>query len=321
MADDLGDVNRRPAAEDAGPGGPAGQSGRAAVTVAFDGSPEAAAALRWAAHEAASCRAALEIVVAWQDPVMGGGQSAASPEDQRAHELAAGATTVASRIERRLVVRQHVECGTARSVILGRTHEAGLLVMGTAGHVGRLGALLGSVSRYVVNRVDVPVVLLGPEAASFVESRIVVVCRFGVAEGSTVAWAIQRARSRPDRVLHLLDTWSPPGLGIGMVEQSSRDLAHRQAVLAHRQALEQLRRAAGEVPVSGALFEGRPADVEYAHALPGDLLVVGAADVDQRPSLAHVRCPVAVVPPMPVAAAEPVSEVQGGVTAPASTRG
>ena len=305
---------------DVSPSGRARQSGRTAVTVAFDGSPEAAAALRWGAHEAASCRAPLEIVVAWHHPVLGGAPSAESPEDERAHELAAGAATVASRIgRRRLEVRQHVECGAARSVILGRAHEAGLLVMGTAGHVGRLGALLGSVSRYVVNRADVPVVLLGPEAASFVESRIVVVCRFGVAEGSTVTWAIERARSRPDRVLHLLDTWSPPGLGIGLVEQSSRDLAHRQAVLAHRQALEQLRGAAGEVPVSGALLEGRPADVEYAHALPGDLLVVGAADVDQRPSLAHVRCPVAVVPPMPVVGAEPASESAEGVTAPAST--
>ena len=181
--------------------------------------------------------------------------------------------------------------------------------MGTAGHVGRLSGLLGSVSRYVVNRVDVPVVLLGPEAASFVESRLVVVCRFGVAEGAAVTWAVRRARGRPHRVLHLLDTWSPPGLGIGPVEEGSRRLAHRQALVAHEQALGQLRRAAGDVPVTGALFEGRMADVEHAHCLPGDLLVVGAADIDQRPSLAHVRCPVAVVPPLTVSAEEPWADV------------
>jgi hypothetical protein len=72
--------------------------------------------------------------------------------------------------------------------------------------------------------------------------------------------------------------------------------------VAHEQALQQLRRAAGDVPVSGALFEGRAADIEYAHGLPGDLLVVGAADVDQRPSLTHLRCPVAVVPTSPASA-------------------
>ena len=49
-------------------------------------------------------------------------------------------------------------------------------------------------------------------------------------------------------------------------------------------------------------YEGKPADIEYAHGLPGDLLVVGATDVDQRPSLTQVRCPVAVVPPQPASA-------------------
>ena len=297
-----------------------GQRGRTAVTVAFDGSAQAAAALRWAAHEAASARVPLEVVVAWQRPHVPRGQSPSGPEEERAHRLASHAAEVAAQVGgRQLPVRQHVECGTARSVIVGRSHGARLLVMGTAGHVGRLGALLGSVSRYVVNRVDVPVVLLGPEAVSFVESRLVVVCRFGVAEGSAVTWAVERACSRPDRVLHLLDTWSPPGLGLGVVEESSRALAHRQAVLAHEQALDQLRQAAGRVPVSSALYEGRPADVEYAHGLPGDLLVVGAADVDQRPSLAHVRCPVAIVPPMPVTTPELLRDSDRGITGDGST--
>src|SRR5437870_4592460 len=99
--------------------------------------------------------------------------------------------------------------GTARGVPAGAAGEPGR----AAGRVGRLGALLGRVSRYVVGRVDVPVVLLGPEAAPFVESRLVVVGRFGAAEGSAVTWAVRRARNRPDRVLHLLDTWSRPGPG------------------------------------------------------------------------------------------------------------
>jgi nucleotide-binding universal stress UspA family protein len=276
-----------------------GEAGEPAVLVAYDGSPQAAAALRWAAHEASVEAVPLEVVVAWQPAVLAIGSSTSEDEAEQAGRLAERAATTAVTIGgRRLAVRRHVQRGAARSVVLQRAATARLLVMGTAGHVGRLGALLGSVSRYVVERADVPVVLLGPHAAGYVESRIVVVSRFGVADGRAVAWAVQRARSRPRCVLHLLDTWSPPGLGIGLVEESTRSLARRQAVIGHEHALDELRRAAGEVPVSGALYEGRPADIEYAHGLPGDLLVVSAADVDQRPSLTHVRCPVAVVPPM-----------------------
>jgi len=113
-----------------------------------------------------------------------------------------------------------------------------------------------------------------------------------------------------------LDTWSPPGLGIGLVVETARSLARRQAVIAHEQAMQELRAAAGEVPVSGALYEGRPADIEYAHGLPGDLLVVGAAEVDQRPSLTNVRCPVAIIPPLRGASGSAPSETTSESTAP-----
>ena len=274
-----------------------------AVVVAYDGSAQAAAALRWGAHEATVEKVPLDIVVAWQPATLALGSSGEA-EEAHAEQLAQRAAAVAETVGgRRLAIRRHVDRGAPRAVILNRAKSAHLVIMGTSGHVGRLGALLGSVSRYVVERVDTPAVLIGPHAAGFVESRIVVISRYGVADGRAVSWAVRRAQVRPRCTLHLLDTWSPPGLGVGLVVQTARSLARRQAVLAHEQALEELRAAAGEVPVSGALYEGRAADIEYAHGLPGDLLVVGAADVDQRPSLTQVRCPVAIIPPLPAASA------------------
>jgi nucleotide-binding universal stress UspA family protein len=285
------------------------------VVVAYDGSAQAAAALRWGAHEAAVEKVPLDIVVAWQPATLALGSSAGEAEAAHAEQLAQRAAATAETVGgRRLVVRQHVERGAPRSVILRRSMGAHLVIMGTSGHVGRLGALLGSTSRYVVERVDTPVVLIGPHAAGFVESRIVVISRYGVADGRAVSWAVGRARTRPRSTLHLLDTWSPPGLGIGLVVETARSLARRHAVAAHEQALAELRAAAGEVPVSGALYEGRPADIEYAHGLPGDLLVVGAADVDQRPSLTYVRCPVAIIPPLSAASASAASETASAST-------
>jgi nucleotide-binding universal stress UspA family protein len=268
----------------------------ASVVVAYDGSPQAAAALRWGAHEAMALCVPLDVVTAWQRPLLVRTSSTPDPAQDYAQQLAARA--VASVVQgggTRLEVRQHVEEGVPTSVILRHAHGARLLVMGTAGHVGRLGALLGSVSRRVVERVDVPVVLLGPEAVGYVESRLVVVARFGVVDPWAVSWAVQRACSRPGRTLHLLDTWSPPGLGLGVVEEATRRLARQQAEAAHAEALHQLERLAGDVTVNDALFEGRAADVESAHGLPGDLLVVAASDVEQRPSLTYLRCPVAIV--------------------------
>jgi nucleotide-binding universal stress UspA family protein len=283
--------------------GPVEQPSEPGVVVAYDGSAQAAAALRWGAHEAAAEKVPLDIVVAWQPATLALGSSSGEAEAAHAEQLAQRAAATAETVGgRRLVVREHVERGAPRSVILRRGKAAHVVIMGTSGHVGRLGALLGSTSRYVVERVDTPVVLIGPHAAGYVESRIVVISRYGVADGRAVSWAVDRARTRPRCTLHLLDTWSPPGLGIGLVVETARSLARRQAVLAHEQAMEELRAAAGEVPVSGALYEGRPADIEYAHGLPGDLLVVGAADVDQRPSLTNVRCPVAIIPPLPASA-------------------
>jgi hypothetical protein len=209
-------------------------------------------------------------------------------------------------------VRQHLQEGFPTSVILQRAHGARLLVMGTAGHVGRIGALLGSVSRRVVERVDVPVVLLGPEAVGYVESRLVVVARCGAIDPWALSWAVQRARRRPGRTLHLLDTWSTPGQGLGIAEETTRRQARRAAEAAHAQALGRVRALAGEVPVDDALFEGRAADIERTHGVPGDLLVVAARDVEQRPSLSHLRCPVAIVPRGLVGPA-PAGEARGSL--------
>jgi nucleotide-binding universal stress UspA family protein len=285
-------VDERPAGGWAAPD----QVADAAVVVAYDGSPQAAAALRWGAHEAMAQSVPLDLVTAWQRPPLGREGSSTDPAGYAQQLGARAAATVPRDAGARLQVRRHVQEGFPTSVVLQRAHGARLLVMGTAGHVGRIGAVLGSVSRRVVERVDVPVVLLGPEAVGHVESRLVVVARCGAMDPWAVSWAVQRARRRPGRTLHLLDTWSAPGQGLGMAAETTWRQARRQAEAAHTQALSRLRRLAGDVPLDDALLEGRAADVERAHGLPGDLLVVAARDVEQRPSLSHLRCPVAIVP-------------------------
>src|SRR5215213_8213577 len=96
----------------------AGRSGGAhrvaedSVVVAFDGSPQAAGALRWGAHEAMALSVPLDVVTVWQRPLVVRSSSTPDPAQDYARQLAARA--VASVVQggsARLRVRQHVEEG------------------------------------------------------------------------------------------------------------------------------------------------------------------------------------------------------------------
>jgi nucleotide-binding universal stress UspA family protein len=293
--------------------GDAGRSPqRAAVVVAYDGSVPATAAVRWAAQESLADQRPLEVVVAWRRALTGRGRTAG---DGFARALAQVLADRAVALAREVLgasapIRSSVVRGPAAGAVRARAGRAHLLVMGTSGHLGPLGALLGSVSRDVVHHVDVPVVLLGPHAAAYLETRVLLPCSRGRVSPAAVEWAVHRARDRPRRVLHLLDSWTAPGaLSLGYGPGSSVHRARDEARRAHEAAVDRLRRQATEgvatqgPVVTADLVEGRIADVEYARSFPGDLLVLSAAELPDRPPLTATRCPIVVVPDRPALAA------------------
>lgn len=264
------------------------------VVVGYDESAGSRAAVRWAAQEARSSRADLDVVVAWETEAGSvGGRSGSDWAQHAAAEAVEQARAVGGP---QVTVRPVVEYGPP-AVIVGKVaHDGDLLVLGTRGHVGAVGALLGSVSRECVRASDVPVVLLGPEASPGLESRVVVTTFHGAAAGPAVQWAVQRAVTRGHE-LHLLDRWGThsmaPNLSVGHDYADAR----QEALQRHSQALDDLRDlVAGRVAVSGELVEGRGVDVEYARTNAGDLLVVEWDDAEHRPSLRYERCPVVLVP-------------------------
>ena len=148
----------------AGPGHP--------VLVGVDGSPSAGAALHYAADLAAGLGAPLTVATAWRWTAaeawtLGYGAVDHDVTAEVGH-LAAGvnAAAVADVRERHpgLEVRSKVVVGVPGHVLadLGRNHA--LIVVGSRGHGGFGGLLLGSVSHAVIHQATCPVVVVRPVA-------------------------------------------------------------------------------------------------------------------------------------------------------------
>jgi nucleotide-binding universal stress UspA family protein len=138
------------------------------IVVGVDGSDGSVAALRWALGEARLRGAGVEVIHSWDYPylayteVTGMAAGVVSREDlekvgqevlQATIDRVAGE---ASGIDVRPVVMQ----GGAAATLLQAAVGADLLVVGTRGHGGFTGLLLGSVSQHAVHHAPCPVVVV-----------------------------------------------------------------------------------------------------------------------------------------------------------------
>lgn len=135
------------------------------VVVGTDGSEASFEAVRWAAGEAKAHGAELEIIHTWTLPVMTdpiGMVPLQLPVDDfikqaeavrdHAVKLAteAGAANVTGRVER----------GMAAEHLIKASKSADEVVVGTRGHGGFVGLLLGSVAQQVATHAECPVVIV-----------------------------------------------------------------------------------------------------------------------------------------------------------------
>jgi nucleotide-binding universal stress UspA family protein len=141
-------------------------SGR--IVVGVDGSPASRTALAWALNEARLRQAAVEAVHAWQFPAVAlsnfGGQAepVLAPEDveKAADELLHNTIREVAGDDCDVAVTATLARGHPADVLVAVSKEAHLLVVGSRGHGGFAGMLLGSVSNHVVLHAHCPVVLI-----------------------------------------------------------------------------------------------------------------------------------------------------------------
>lgn len=129
------------------------------VVVGTDGSPEAHAAVHFAADHAVATSAALEIVTC-----TGGHQVENVDERQLLPAADHIADAAASRVRRdhpEVVVTTRIEDGPAEVTLIEDSADAGLVVVGSRGRGAFTGLLLGSVSHAVIDGAECTVAVTG----------------------------------------------------------------------------------------------------------------------------------------------------------------
>ncbi len=127
------------------------------VVVGVDGSNSARSALRWAAAFARASRSRLDVITVWHPPTTfaGPGYIPSVADFSEAYErLLNEVVDDAFGSERPSFMTLHVREGNAAHVLIEASKDADLLVVGSRGHGGFAGLLLGSVSAKVADKVS-----------------------------------------------------------------------------------------------------------------------------------------------------------------------
>jgi nucleotide-binding universal stress UspA family protein len=267
---------------------------RQRITVGYDGSPSARAALVWATAEASADGSALEVVIAcpagpatpWSLP----NSEWSSFVRHRAEDLARDAKEI---VDSRADVSTEVYVGLPGRVLAAFSAHSDLLVVGSAGHIGLAGWIRGSVSRYLLHHSECPLVVVGPESHAGPVRRLLVSSTLDL-NGETFDAIGRWVRSRRLPV-HVIASFALPTLmpDLALTFDASTvgaAVAVENAAYVHR--LKATLPPGAEVTTE--VVEALPIEALDRRAKTGDLLVVPRGWEHDVP-FAHGTAPVCVV--------------------------
>ena len=143
------------------------------IVVGVDGSPGSILALSWAARIARTEHVPIDVIAAWEFPVNLGWSTLPadfSPK-QDMQRAALAAVDEVFGAERPPGLRVIVREGNPASVLVEKSRTALMVVVGSRGHGGFVGLLLGSVSARVAEHASCPVLVVHapkvPDAPTF----------------------------------------------------------------------------------------------------------------------------------------------------------
>ncbi len=132
------------------------------IVVGVDGSPQSRQALRWAAHMARMLGAPMTVVTAWEFPTTYGYGTPLTdwnPEDDM-RQVQDQAIAGVFGDDPPNGLGRVLQSGGAARVLLEASEGALMLVVGSRGHGGFAGLLLGSVSSVVAEHASCPVLIV-----------------------------------------------------------------------------------------------------------------------------------------------------------------
>ena len=138
------------------------------IVVGIDGSSTAREALRWAIAEARHHGAQLVVVHAWHDPYIGTALPFSPGLLDPTSYQAVGERLVDTIVDQEDLsglpapVRKVIVHDSPAHALVEAAKDADLLVVGSRGHGGFTGLLVGSVSQQVIHHATCPVVVLAP---------------------------------------------------------------------------------------------------------------------------------------------------------------
>lgn len=137
-------------------------SERTSIVVGLDGSESSIDALRWAGTQAQCTGHPIELVTTWEIPPYYGGYvvDTSSIDWAGSAKATQDAALKDADLPDGLVVTGSVVEGHPAQVLVDRSLAATLLVVGSRGHGGFSGLLLGSVSAHVAEHSSCPVVVI-----------------------------------------------------------------------------------------------------------------------------------------------------------------
>ena len=281
--------------------------GHGRILVGVDASQGSRGAARWALEEASRRNAEALAVYAWHIPAMAygaPGYGVSYADDFVAAGLALIDDAIGQSSREDVKVEPRVVEGSPAKVL---SHEAEqpdieLVVVGSRGHGGVTGLLLGSVSHALSHQCPKPLVIV-PQAGSVRARGRIVVGIDGSSDADTaLRWAAREARQR-EGTLQVILACSDAKFA-HYVEESGR----HSSVAAGQELVDAAVAALGPtgVTIERAAVEGSPAQVLVDAAGSADLLVVGTRGLGRareaiQGSVSHACAhrspvPVAIIP-------------------------
>ncbi|MFI6283438.1 universal stress protein [Streptomyces sp. NPDC051018] len=162
-------MSERDSAPNRAPGGRAAGGEPERVVVGVDGSVSSKSALRWAIRQAGLTHGVVEAVISWQLPPYYGSLGwMPSPVDYdpatTAERVLKDAVEEVAGQKPPVEIRIEVVHAGAADALLDAARDASLLVVGSRGHGGFTGAVLGSVAQHCTQHSPCPVVVVrGPD--------------------------------------------------------------------------------------------------------------------------------------------------------------